>query len=66
MKMREQLTSQLAKIVRAVEVQADGSFRFAGRHFSPAAQAPGHAQHFAQQQANPLLKLLEQTLYQYC
>ncbi|HEX8116401.1 MAG TPA: T3SS effector HopA1 family protein [Pyrinomonadaceae bacterium] len=64
--MREQLTSQLGKIVRAVEVRADGSFNFAGRHFSPAAQTQGHAHHFAQQQANPLLQQLEQTLYQYC
>ncbi|MBV9928772.1 MAG: hypothetical protein JOZ96_27400 [Acidobacteria bacterium] len=64
--MREQFTSQLGKIVRALEVRADGSFDFAGRRFSPAAQPQGHAHHFAQPQANPLLALLEQTLYQHC
>ncbi len=66
MQMREQLTSQLKKIVRAVEVRSNDSFTFAGRHFSLGAQALGHAHGFAQQQANPLAKLLEQTLYQYC
>jgi len=68
-KMREQLTAQLKKIVRAVEVRSNDSFTFAGRHFSLGAQVPGHVHHahgFAQQQANPLAKLLEQTFYQYC
>lgn len=67
--MREQLKTQLKKILRAVEVRAPESFNFAGRHFSLAAQVPGHAHHaqdFAQQQANPLVGLLEQTLYQHC
>jgi hypothetical protein len=66
--MREQLNVQLRKIVRAVEVRSNEAFNFAGRHFSLAAQAPGHAHHahgFAQPQANPLAQLLEQTLYQY-
>jgi hypothetical protein len=65
-KMREQLTPQLRKIVRAVEVRSNDSFTFAGRHFPLAAQAPAHAHGFAQQQANPLATLLEQTLYQHC
>lgn len=64
--MREQLTSQLRKIVRAVEVRPPESFTFAGRHFSLAAQGPGRAHGFAQQQANPLVTLLEQALYQHC
>jgi len=64
--MREQLTSQLRKIVRAVEVRADGSFNFAGRHFAPGAQGHMHAHGFARAEANPLAKLLEQTFYQYC
>jgi hypothetical protein len=67
--MREQLDAQLRKVVRAVEVRSNDSFTFAGRHFSPGAPVPGHAQHahgFAQQQANSLAKLLEQTLYQHC
>ena len=66
MKMREQLTSQLGKIVRAVEVRPDDSFTFAGRHFSPGPQTHAQGHGFARQQANPLAKLLEQTLYQYC
>jgi hypothetical protein len=68
-KMREQLTSQLRKIVRAVEVRSNDSFNFAGRHFSLGAQAPGHTPHaqaFAQAAPNPLVALLEQALYQYC
>lgn len=64
--MREQLTAQLKKIVRAVEVRSNDSFNFAGRHFPLAAPSAGHAQGFAQQQANPLVALLEQTLYQHC
>lgn len=67
--MREQLKAQLTKIVRAVEVRSGDSFTFAGRHFAPAAQAPGHAHHahgFAQARANPLATLLEQTLYEHC
>jgi hypothetical protein len=67
--MREQLTAQLKKIVRAIEVRSNDSFTFAGRHFSTAAQVGGHAHHahdFAQAQANPLATLLEQTLYQHC
>ena len=67
--MREQLTAQLTKIVRAVEVRSDDSFNFAGRHFSLAAQMPGHMQHahgFARAEANPLVALLEQALYQHC
>jgi hypothetical protein len=67
--MREQLNAQLKKVVRAVEVRSNDSFTFAGRHFSLAAQGAGHMQHahgFAQQQTNPLVTLLEQTLYQHC
>jgi hypothetical protein len=64
--MREQLNAQLKKIVRAVEVRANDSFNFAGRHFALGAQAPGHAHGFAQAAANPLVALLEQTLYQHC
>lgn len=67
--MREQLTAQLKKIVRAVEVRSNDSFNFAGRHFALAAPDAGHAHHahgFAQPQANPLAALLEQTLYQHC
>lgn len=64
--MREQLDAQLRRIVRAVEVRSNDSFAFAGRHFSLGAQGPGHAHGFAPQQANPLAKLLEQTLYQHC
>jgi hypothetical protein len=67
--MRDQLNLQLKKIVRAVEVRSNDSFIFAGRHFSLAAQGGAQAQHaqgFAQQQANPLVALLEQTLYQHC
>lgn len=67
--MREQLTAHIRKIVRAVEVRSNDSFNFAGRHFSLAAQGAGHAHHaqgFAQAQANPLVTLLEQTLYQHC
>jgi hypothetical protein len=66
--MREQLTSQLRKIVRAIEVRSPESFSLAGRVFS-AAEAAGHAHHahgFAQSQANPLATLLEQALYQHC
>jgi hypothetical protein len=62
--MREQLAAQLRKIVRAVEVRGNDSFTFAGRHFSLGAQVPSHA--FAQQQAHPLVTLLEQTFYQHC
>lgn len=67
--MREQLTAQLKKIVRAVEVRSPESFNFAGRHFSLAQQGGAHAQHahgFARAGANPLATLLEQTLYQHC
>ena len=70
--MREQLTTQLRKIVRAFEPRSPEAFSFAGRLFSLAdaggMHAPhGHAHGFAQQpQPNPLAKLLEQTLYQYC
>lgn len=67
--MRDRLNAQLRKIVRAVDVRSNDSFTFAGRHFSHAAQAHAHAHHahgFAQQQANPLVNLLEQTLYQHC
>lgn len=64
--MKEQLNAQLGRIVRAVEVRSHESFTFAGRHFSLGAQAQGHAHGFAQPQANPLVALLEQTLYQYC
>ena len=64
--MREQLHAQLKKIVRAVEVRSNDSFTFAGRHFSLGAQGAGHAHGFAQAQANPLVRLLEQTLYQHC
>jgi hypothetical protein len=64
--MREQLTAQLKKIVRAVEVRSPESFTFAGRHFTIAETGAGHAQGFAGQQANPLAQLLEQTLYQHC
>ena len=65
--MREHLNAQLRKIVRAVEVRSPESFTFAGRHFSLGAETQGHAHGFAQpQQANPLVALLEQTLYQYC
>src|SRR5215213_62336 len=67
--MREQLTSQLRKVVRAVEVRSDDSFTFAGRHFSLGAQGAGHMHHahgFARAEANPLATLLEQALYQHC
>jgi hypothetical protein len=68
--MREQLTAQLKKIVRAFEVRSPDSFVFAGRVFSlNQGGAAGHAHHahgFAGQQANPLATLLEQTLYQHC
>ena len=67
--MREQLSAQLKKIVRAVEVRSNDSFNFAGRHFSLAAPSAGHAHHahgFARAEANPLAQLLEQTLYQHC
>jgi hypothetical protein len=67
--MKDQLTAQLRKIVRAVEVRSHDSFTFAGRHFSLGAQGAGHMQHaqdFAQAQPSPLVTLLEQALYQYC
>src|SRR5687768_9793047 len=67
--MREQLNTQLSKIVRALEVRSPESFTFAGRVFSLAEPGAGHAHHahgFAQTPANPLASLLEQTLYQYC
>jgi hypothetical protein len=64
--MKEQLNAQLKKIVRAVEVRSNDSFNFAGRHFSLAAQGAAHAHGFAQPGANPLVTLLEQTLYQHC
>lgn len=62
--MREQLTAQLKKIVRAIEVRSPEMFTFAGRHFTLA--EAGHAHGFAQAEANPLAKLLEQALYQHC
>ena len=64
--MREQLTAQLRKIVRAFEPRTPESFTFAGRVFSLAELGAQHAHGFAQQQPNPLATLLEQTLYQYC
>lgn len=67
-KMKEQLNAQLRKIVRAVEVRSNDSFTFAGRRFALDAQTPEpmhHARGFVQR-ANPLVTLLEQTLYQYC
>jgi hypothetical protein len=48
-KMREQLTSQLRKIVRALEVRSPESFTFAGRVFSLAEAGHAHQpQGFAQ------------------
>ena len=67
--MREQLTSQLRKIVRAVEVRSPEAFTLAGRVFSLAeagAAGHGHAHGFAQNPSNPLATLLEQALYQHC
>ena len=51
--MKEKTDAQLRRIIRAVEVRADDSFTFAGRHFSNGAQGS-------------LVTLLEQALYQHC
>ena len=67
--MREPLNAQLRKIVRALEVRSPEAFTFAGRVFSLADTGAGAARDahgFAQNQANPLASLLEQTLYQHC
>ncbi|HEX8353232.1 MAG TPA: T3SS effector HopA1 family protein [Pyrinomonadaceae bacterium] len=67
--MREQLTAQLRKIVRALDLRPPESFTLAGRVFSLAEAGAAHAQHahgFAQNPPNPLAALLEQALYQHC